>query len=889
MTLIEQIFGLSSRIIPSGGTTGQVLSKVNNTDYNVQWTTPSTGGSFTETDPIFLASEAASITDLMIADWNNAAAYSHFHANFDILDTIIDSGDGSRYFGDDGLYHVLPITVPGSDTQVIYNNGGVLGAIAGITIDDGAGRLSATELFSTDYVYFGDNNTYIRNNAGSMTFYDSDAALSITLAELITGATNYWSPTSTGIFYGGGFISNHIDPTAELDIAGTIIATDFSTANFKYDAGNNILIGTSITPTGINQLYIDNNALGTSSISPLIYGEFDNRILQVNGEFTLGYGIVNFEDANQRIFSDLGVLYVQDTTTELTSPVSLSSFIDGTFNALKSEFTAYSTVTSISAANVSNWNTAYSQRHIHGQTNLLQWTGGASNYYGPYPSKTLGGSFYSGTDVPDGIIRLNYNGYFYATKLFVGGSEVTSGLTPTDNIFDWDGANSWYAPYSTQQAFLSFDTSATAPTLSDSLNLNGYLNVTALYGMALVSAPSVAVNDSSTSSGGGLNVTMNETYGTDYVLPLITINRSVNVGSNNVSGNIINITDNPTSSGTISGKAFSYIAGVTERISFDPRVANSGTNVAYILDTHNALSGTTKLLSIRNQGTERAYVDNNGYVIGARIAAVSGTTGMYVDTTTITGVVSSSNKMLLNPSVADGASAVAYNLNTASTLSTAGSKLISVQNNTVERFRVTPTTTDIGDIAGGNYTSVESDGTIKFNGNATIWQDINVAGVELGAGAASPDLIAVNGTVLQVRAFDGGATTEELFGVIELPHSYREGSDITAHVHWMPTTTGAGNVKWNIDYQWVNAGDTYANTVTTVSATAAASTTAWDGTNTDIATITGTGKTISSHFMFRLYRNPADVADTYADDAALIVFGLHIEGDTIGSRGIITK
>lgn len=30
--------------IPTGGTTGQVLSKVNGTDYNTQWTTPSGGG-----------------------------------------------------------------------------------------------------------------------------------------------------------------------------------------------------------------------------------------------------------------------------------------------------------------------------------------------------------------------------------------------------------------------------------------------------------------------------------------------------------------------------------------------------------------------------------------------------------------------------------------------------------------------------------------------------------------------------------------------------------------------------------------------------------------------------------------------------------------------------
>lgn len=55
--------------------------------------------------------------------------------------------------------------------------------------------------------------------------------------------------------------------------------------------------------------------------------------------------------------------------------------------------------------------------------------------------------------------------------------------TAADNILD--GSNSGtqitYAPYTAQQSKLSFDTSTTAPTRTDRLNLNGYLYATKLY------------------------------------------------------------------------------------------------------------------------------------------------------------------------------------------------------------------------------------------------------------------------------------------------------------------------------------------------------------------------------------------------------------------------
>lgn len=62
-------------------------------------------------------------------------------------------------------------------------------------------------------------------------------------------------------------------------------------------------------------------------------------------------------------------------------------------------------------------------------------------------------------------------------------STYTNTATAADNILD--GSNSGtqitYAPYTSQQSKLSFDTSTTNPTRSDRLNLNGYLYATKLY------------------------------------------------------------------------------------------------------------------------------------------------------------------------------------------------------------------------------------------------------------------------------------------------------------------------------------------------------------------------------------------------------------------------
>lgn len=78
---INGLNGLNGVGVPSGGTTGQVLVKVDNTDYNTQWVTSSGGGGvFTETDPVFTASPSFGITSLNISNWNTAYGWGN-HAS----------------------------------------------------------------------------------------------------------------------------------------------------------------------------------------------------------------------------------------------------------------------------------------------------------------------------------------------------------------------------------------------------------------------------------------------------------------------------------------------------------------------------------------------------------------------------------------------------------------------------------------------------------------------------------------------------------------------------------------------------------------------------------------------------------------------------------------
>jgi uncharacterized protein (UPF0333 family) len=198
-------------------------------------------------------------------------------------------------------------------------------------------------------------------------------------------------------------------------------------------------------------------------------------------------------------------------------------------------------------------------------------------------------------------------------------------------------------------------------------------------------------------------------------------------------------------------------------------------------------------------------------------------------------------------------------------------------------------TPQFGDPINGDYTEFEEDGTVKFNGGATVWDDISLSGLSFTPGtAAAPDVIDFVNENCLVFGFDGNNTTERLYLTTELKHDYLEGSDIEFHIHWTPTTTNTGNVKWQVYYTWIEKDGTYP-TPQLLTVLSPARGTAWQNTYVSFGTISGVGKTINSQLALQIFRVPSDAEDTYADDAAFVAFGIHYQKDTCGSREMTTK
>ena len=200
-----------------------------------------------------------------------------------------------------------------------------------------------------------------------------------------------------------------------------------------------------------------------------------------------------------------------------------------------------------------------------------------------------------------------------------------------------------------------------------------------------------------------------------------------------------------------------------------------------------------------------------------------------------------------------------------------------------------------GAIAGGltvggptDYLSIDSSGLLTLSGAATVWKDmvISVTAQRVGA-VAEPDFAKIqdNGagsTGIFAALFDKAAIEQVHFDR-EIPHDYKEGSDIFPHVHWMPTTTGTGVVVWGLEYAWANIGDPLPNTTLIYGSQAGAGvalTVQIVGLGT--GGISGTGKTRSSTIVGRLFRFASDAADTYNADAVGLDIDFHYEIDRIG-------
>lgn len=191
-----------------------------------------------------------------------------------------------------------------------------------------------------------------------------------------------------------------------------------------------------------------------------------------------------------------------------------------------------------------------------------------------------------------------------------------------------------------------------------------------------------------------------------------------------------------------------------------------------------------------------------------------------------------------------------------------------------------------------NGVKINKGGELTLIGTATVYKDINIAGMLLSKPTSSApglDTFRSTGTVdttIETYAF---AEDEKVHGGFELQHDYKEGSDLVFHVHWQGITapTGTDQVQWRLNYFVARDGVTLA-AATVFDSPDTAIDTQYRMYRTDFAVITGTTFKIGDQFMFTLTRVTA-TGDAYAGETLIETAGIHYEVDTIGSKTISAK
>lgn len=190
--------------------------------------------------------------------------------------------------------------------------------------------------------------------------------------------------------------------------------------------------------------------------------------------------------------------------------------------------------------------------------------------------------------------------------------------------------------------------------------------------------------------------------------------------------------------------------------------------------------------------------------------------------------------------------------------------------------------------------AVESDGTVRMDDEAMVWDDLRVT-MDKGSSSASLEYFS-GSSGPQIWYFRNNASLEAMSFTAQLPHNWKEGTTIYPHLHWAPRASESGNIEWNFDYTWANYDPTTpvafpATTTITVVSTGpfTANTHRITALTTGNAGLTATNKLISSILVCRIWRNSSNTNDTYADDAGLLFIDFHYQLDTFGSRETFSK
>lgn len=171
---------------------------------------------------------------------------------------------------------------------------------------------------------------------------------------------------------------------------------------------------------------------------------------------------------------------------------------------------------------------------------------------------------------------------------------------------------------------------------------------------------------------------------------------------------------------------------------------------------------------------------------------------------------------------------------------------------------------------------------------AKAYDDLRVDGLSTMAGATAPSLVggfAGNANIYNLRF--AGSGTDYIYFSVQFPHSTKVGSICYPHVHISPSTTGTGNIEFELEYSKSTYPGIFGASQTYAMNTSIDSANQWShiiaaGTSGIIT------NGMSEVWACRITRNNA-VAGNYADPVCFIYFDIHFEIDAFGSQSLYIK
>jgi hypothetical protein len=101
-----------------------------------------------------------------------------------------------------------------------------------------------------------------------------------------------------------------------------------------------------------------------------------------------------------------------------------------------------------------------------------------------------------------------------------------------------------------------------------------------------------------------------------------------------------------------------------------------------------------------------------------------------------------------------------------------------------------------------NHTEFEADGTLKMVWDATVYNDIIISPSNLRWWTTAPDFATFQDNVYQLKFINW--QTDIVYWSFEIPHGYKEWSNLELHLHRSPSTTNTGNCVFNFEYTIAN-------------------------------------------------------------------------------------